>query len=264
MFPNGFLGMSPFLLNLPLVVGVGFLAIAVMARRDRASLGRVFALQAILGGAALAGAKIFSVAERGWTLSQPLASELSGGWRYPGGLAAIAIALVVLRRVLLPTVGFARYADWLAPSMAFGHAATRVACFFNGCCVGGICQAPWCIPFPRGSYAWASHLANPAISPPGAWTEPVLPLQLVFLAVAAAVGAFLLWFDRRRRYDGQTALVFLAVHEGAKFGLELLRRPEVPSLQLAALVPASVGALALMFLAVRHRVRRGNPQPTSS
>ena len=41
--------------------------------------------------------------------------------------------------------------DLVAPGMVLGLALGRVGCFFNGCCFGDACTAPWAVEFPAGS-----------------------------------------------------------------------------------------------------------------
>jgi phosphatidylglycerol:prolipoprotein diacylglycerol transferase len=148
-----------------------------------------------------------------------------------------------------------RYADWTGPTTAFAHATLRISCFLTGCCTGEICHRPWCVSYPTHSAVWQHHLTSSPI-PPGAWTEPVFPLHLAFLLAALGIGGLLAWFDRRRRFDGQTFLLFLAVHEGAKFTLEFFRDPVVPAVRLAAGIPAAVGvAILLAMTFFRNRTR---------
>jgi len=86
-------------------------------------------------------------------------------------------------------------------------------------------------------------------------SHPVLPLHLLFMAASLAVGLFLMWFDGRRSFNGQTALLYLVLHEGAKGLLESLREPYVLQLQLTSLL-ISAGALAvLLAMLARYRKR---------
>ncbi len=202
---------------------------------------------------ALAGAKGLSLLEPG--ALGPISQELAGGWRYSGGFAGLLVGTLVLRPLLLPAVSLARYADWMAPAFALAHAAMRVSCFLNGCCIGEVCRSGFCLSYAPMSTASQEQFARGALATPLMPSEPVLPLQLLFLAAALLVGLGLLRFDRHRRFDGQTFLLFLVLHEGSKAGLELLRFPQVPMLQVAALVPALFGAGALAIVMLRGRQR---------
>ena len=81
---------------------------------------------------------------------------------------------------------------------------------------------------------------------------PVLPLHVLFGLASLGVGCLLYFFDPHRRYDGQVILLYLVLHEGAKFGFELFRHPPSQLLQLSSLTPALVGAVMLAVLARRH------------
>jgi hypothetical protein len=69
----------------------------------------------------------------------------------------------------------------------------------------------------------------------------------VYLGLGSlAVGLFLVWFRERKAYDGQVALLYLALHEGAKGLLEFLRG----SLTTHSVVHLRVIALSLSAAAV--------------
>jgi phosphatidylglycerol:prolipoprotein diacylglycerol transferase len=58
--------------------------------------------------------------------------------------------------------------DLVAPGVAVGIALGRIGCFLNGCCFGGVCEAPWAVQFPREStslgysppYAYQVHVGQ--------------------------------------------------------------------------------------------------------
>ena len=87
----------------------------------------------------------------------------------------------------------------------------------------------------------------------------MLPLHLLFLAASLTVGLLLLWLDGRRRYDGQIALYYLVLHDGAKGLLESLREPYVMQLQLVSLAGAALGLLGLWYMARRLRRMAARP-----
>jgi hypothetical protein len=82
----------------------------------------------------------------------------------------------------------------------------------------------------------------------------VLPLHFLFMAASFSVGAFLMWFDDRRSFNGQIALLFLILHDGAKGLLESFRDPYMPELQLVSLLTSAAGLVALLLIL---RLRRG-------
>ena len=66
------------------------------------------------------------------------------------------------------------------------------------------------------------------------------------------VGIFLMWFDGRRSFDGQIALLYLVLHEGAKGLLESLREPYVAQLQMTSLLMSATGLLLLIIILRRR------------
>lgn len=67
---------------------------------------------------------------------------------YGSLLGALLGGLWFLRRHALPTLAVA---DLMAPSLAVGLALGRIGCLLNGCCYGGLCDAPWGLTFPAES-----------------------------------------------------------------------------------------------------------------
>ena len=71
---------------------------------------------------------------------------------YGSLIGALAGGLWFLRRHALPTLAVA---DLMAPSLVLGLALGRLGCFLNGCCYGGLCDAPWAVTFPSRSEPYA-------------------------------------------------------------------------------------------------------------
>ena len=76
-----------------------------------------------------------------------------------GGLAAF---VWFVARHQLPALALA---DLIAPGMALGLCLGRIGCLLNGCCFGGICEAPqfgsgWAVTFPWGSPPHQRQAAN--------------------------------------------------------------------------------------------------------
>jgi hypothetical protein len=84
----------------------------------------------------------------------------------------------------------------------------------------------------------------------------VLPLHFLFMAASFSVGLFLMWFDGRRSFNGQIALLYLVLHDGAKGLLESFRDPYLVELQMTSLLISAAGLVALIFI---QRWRRGRP-----
>jgi phosphatidylglycerol:prolipoprotein diacylglycerol transferase len=67
---------------------------------------------------------------------------------YGSLIGALLGGLWFLTRHALPTLAVA---DLMAPSLVLGLALGRIGCLLNGCCYGGLCDAPWALTFPAAS-----------------------------------------------------------------------------------------------------------------
>ena len=237
-----------------------FIGVLISFRSARASglgLRDYLLFQASISTAALFGAKLWSLAERGWSL-QPLGWELGNGYRYPGGLLAAAAVLVVLGWSRHFRLSIALLADIAAPGTAFAMATIRVGCFLAGCCYGTLCTLPWCLSFPRGSDPWRAQVMYGLIPSSASQSLPVHPLQIYFLLLSLGVGIYLLRMERRKSFDGQVFLAFLVLHESGKFLLEFFRHEQLWHLQVGSLAAALAGAAVLIVCRLRSTPRTSN------
>ncbi len=135
----------------------------------------------------------------------------NGGLVFYGGLlTGFPFALIYL---CLKKWSFWQVADLIAPSFALAHMFGRVGCFLNGCCFGSLTNVGWGVQFPDGSPAATEfgplHLVHP--------TQLYSSVSLLILCL------FLLWFDKRKRFEGQTFLVYLIAYSILRFVLEFFR-----------------------------------------
>ena len=120
----------------------------------------------------IAGARIFYVIQKsddflanGASFGQLLLAVVDmtkGGLVVYGSLIGGMIAGVTyLKWNKLP---LARTADLVAPGMALGLAIGRLGCLMNGCCYGGVCEAPLpSVTFPPGSPPYMAQLDSGAL-----------------------------------------------------------------------------------------------------
>ena len=233
--------------------GIAFFVLYL--RNDGIRTARTVLLLLSIAAVALLGAKLFSLYVRDWQVYQPLSAELRGGLRYPGALLAMLLLGPLLKRWILPELPLLRFFDVLAITVCFAFALVRISCLMNGCCTGGQCDAFYCLSYAPGSQAWYTQLQQGLLASAAHPSHPVLPLHLLFMGASLTVGLLLMWFDGRRAFNGQVALLYLVLHEGAKGALESFREPYVFQLQLTSLLIAA-GAL-LLLLAVLFLRRRG-------
>jgi prolipoprotein diacylglyceryltransferase len=212
------------------------------------------------------GAKEFTLYERS-AHDSSFVSELTQGYRYPGGITGAAVALAVLARWPLLLISsaaadgrrgekdmsLASLADALAPSVGVGAALVRFGCFLGGCCFGMRSSLPWALRFPDHTPPWDAHVAAGWIGYSAHASLPVHPLQLYFIVLSLAAAAIALWMQPRKTYAGQVALVFLAVDGLGKFALELLRHEPLPDVRSASLGIGVVATAVLGVAAIRWR-----------
>lgn len=106
------------------------------------------------------GARLFYVVQY-WdmfqkpTLGATLAAIINltqGGLVVFGSMLAGGAALIVfVYKHNLPGLALA---DLIAPGVVLGAALGRIGCFLNGCCYGGITDAPWAVEFPPETPAY--------------------------------------------------------------------------------------------------------------
>jgi phosphatidylglycerol:prolipoprotein diacylglycerol transferase len=206
---------------------------------------RSLGLELLLALTGLAGAKLYVILERGHVLS-PWA-EMTGSYRYPGGIIAVVVVFLVAHRRLLRGVSLGMFADAVAPATGIALAIVRLGCFAHGCCFGRPAALPWAVAFPAHSLPWNSQLAAGQLAETAVTSLPVHPLQLYFAAASMGVALFVWWLAGRTTVPGQAALVFLLLDGLAKLGLETLRGEPMVHLQLAALATAvAAGAVLLV------------------
>jgi phosphatidylglycerol:prolipoprotein diacylglycerol transferase len=232
-----------------LAVAVALVVIIPAARRVRLPLSRLFLIQAIVTFVGLTGAVLYNLYETGALDQFGPMSYVSSGLRYPGGIIFVILVLPLVRFLLPPHLTLAGYVDLIAAPTAFAMAVMRGGCFLMGCCYGTPSDLPWALRYSPLSQVARHHVMNGWIEP-GAWSLPVHPLHLYFAIASAAVGFFLLWFQKRKTFDGQVFLLYLALHEGAKGGLEFLRGSvhdhSVVHLRVMSLALAVAATMVLM------------------
>ncbi len=241
----------PYLIPLIVLIGIGFMIWQL--RDEDTSPAAIIWMQICFGIIGLLGAKAFSLYVRDWQLLEPASLELSTGWRYPGALIAIIVLLPLLRRLILPRVATLRYFDALALVFGLEVALWRISCYFNGCCVGGHCDASYCLSYPGGTAVFQQQLGQGLIPADAVVSLPVLPLHFLMMLASLSVVLFLAWYSRYRQYNGQLLLLYLFMHEGLKAVLESQREPFIAHLLTTSAI-VSVGAMAVLmaFEIMRH------------
>lgn len=182
-----------------------------------------------------------------WSMSLVTsAGDFYGG--FIGGV--VASALFFRRHRDLP---FWKVADLAAPAIALGQAIGRIGCFMAGDDYGRPTTVAWAVTFTDRD---AETIGG---APLGA---PLHPVQLYESVVCLALFAFLVWFGRRKRRDGDVLAAYTMIYAVARFVLEFYRGDADRGFVFGGLLSTSqfIGAImfivALVVLASRHVTSR--------
>jgi phosphatidylglycerol:prolipoprotein diacylglycerol transferase len=193
---------------------VGLWVISRQAKRAGLDANRITDMAVWVLIAGLVGAKLLLVAVD-WRYfgrnPREIGSILQSGGVYGGLIGGILVAWWYVRRNHLP--GW-QTADVLVPGVALGQAIGRLGCFAAGCCWGRTTQVPWAVTF-------TDVYSARAVGTP--MDTPVHPSQLYESFATFLIFLVLLWLAPRKRFQGQVALVYVALYSAVRFGLEFLR-----------------------------------------
>lgn len=252
---------------------VGLRVSARMAERDGLEKHRIYDLGLWIMVAALVGAKLLLIVTAWDEIARnpghfhALALLRSGGVFYGGFITAFITAVVVACIYRLPG---RKTADACAPGIAIGHAIGRLGCFFAGCCWGEPTTAAWGVQFSErgheitGVPTIVSHLTDPAQR--AFWADRLggfhaslhlHPTQLYETAATFILFIVLLWLSRRRRFEGQVMLAYVALYAVARFVIEFWRddpRGSLLGLSTSQLI-AAIGFLGAAVIVALRSVR---------
>ncbi len=90
----------------------------------------------------------------------------AGGMEFYGGLIGAMIAVVAY--LAIKRASLRLYLDIVTPSLMFGMGMTRIGCFLNGCCWGGVCgpELAWGVRFPYASPVFYRQWEDRQVSAP--------------------------------------------------------------------------------------------------
>lgn len=155
----------------------------------------------------------------------------AGGLEFWGGpLLAVPALAIYLKFIAKASVRW--YLDMTAPSLAWGLAITRIGCFLNGCCWGGVCvdhndparlraEYPWAVRFPYGSAPMQQQYRFGQLTLPKELiyvferTGESIPLPAEAIHAALAEGD-----DKRAQLDAQYAEALKALKAANDAGME--------------------------------------------
>jgi phosphatidylglycerol:prolipoprotein diacylglycerol transferase len=224
---------------LVVAVTIGLWVAAQMAGRDGLDKSRIYDLGLWTLVVALISAKLLLVINEWDNFTHDPRQFLllnlfrSGGVFYGGFIAAFITAVTLTRAYRLPRW---RTADASALGIAMGQAIGRLGCFSAGCCWGEPTTSAWGVQFTKrgheitGVPTVVSHLNDPAqralwANQPGGLDAPLHlhPTQLYETVATLIIFVALLWLSRRRRFEGQVMLAYVALYAVARFIIEFWR-----------------------------------------
>ena len=200
-----------FLLGLGIILG-WFLAFRLAGQREL-PVGKLkgITVVAVMGALLCARAVYLATNPELWTGASSLLRLEGGGLvAYGGYLGGVAVGYLGCRA---RGVDFLRFADCVAPSLAFGLMSARLGCFMNGCDFGAVTEGWWGVSFPAGSLAHSHHVAGGLVASGAAVSLPVHATQLYAAAFGLVLGV-VLWRrasgDEPRTKGGSFALFLVA------------------------------------------------------
>ncbi len=183
------------------------------------------------------------------------ANIMAGGLTYYGGfIGASAVAVWQLGRDRFP---FWRAADMAGMFVPLGLGYGRMGCLLAGCCFGRTCDLPWALRFPAHSPAVDKQVELGLLHSTFERSLPVHPTQIYeSLGCLVLAAVFILRLHRRKRYDGQVFLAFVAGYATLRFLLEFLRNDDRGG-WLGLSTSQIIGiALVGLSLSIQARVKR--------
>lgn len=244
VYSYGLLLAAAYLLGLQMAV--------VRARRRGLDGTKIMDLGIYLIIAALVGAKLMLVAvDFEYFRARPgelLSLVRAGGVFYGGLLAALAVALWLVRRYRL---NMWTTADLMAPGIALGHVVGRLGCLLAGCCYGRPTDLPWGVVFTDP--AAAANVGTPL-------GLPLHPTQLYDAGAELLIMLFLLATERRGRpFPGRTFWWYMLLYGVSRFIVEIYRGDDrgmmmgLSTSQVVSIVVVPVALVMLWTLARRVR-----------
>lgn len=134
-----------------------------------------------------------------------------GGLVFYGGLiAAVVVGVWYGKKHHL---SFLTVADTFSPGVALGHVFGRFGCFFAGCCYGRETPPdfPLSVLFPQTKYSIAPY------------DHRVYPTQLFEAAGELAIFAFLFFFRKRKKFEGEVFLLYIILYPVLRSVIEIYR-----------------------------------------
>jgi phosphatidylglycerol:prolipoprotein diacylglycerol transferase len=231
------------------------------------------------------GHRVFANANGLGAIIKAAISLWDGGIVFYGGIIGGVVGLWIYcrRNEIRPLL----MADIIMPSLFIGLGFGRIGCFLYGCCFGAACAMPWAVHFPDDSMTFESLSARSAatgaklieadgvpiatkelanVAPDSMLTTIALhPTQIYSSVLAFLLAALLIWFFRRRPFEGAVMALGWILYPIMRFSLEIIRDDEGGRLgtgltfsQLMSIGLFISGCAAMWWLQRRHAANTGS------
>ena len=185
-----------------------------------------------------------------------------GGIVFYGSVLGGIIGVVIFAR--RRNVNALALFDVIAPSMFIGEGFGRIGCFLYGCCFGRACDLPWAVQFPRDSLTFKKLVERGTIQRDALSTIPLHPTQIYSSVAAFALAGILMWYFRRRQFDGAVLALAWILYPINRYVLETLRDDEPGRLgtdftfsQLTSIALVISGIAAMYYFSQRRKLTTG-------
>ena len=240
-----------------LMAAIGFMAGIWIASKEAERLGvnkeLIVDMAFYMVLAAIVGSRILHVAVEWRYFSQHPADIIKiwqGGLVFYGGLiGAIAVGSFYIWRHSLP---FWRTADIFAVGIPLGHAFGRLGCFLAGCCYGLASDLPWAVEFTDPNSLAPLHIH-------------IHPTQLYSSLNNLAIFSILFFLRKRKKFEGQLALIYVFLYSITRGLIELLRGDErgavyagqISTAQVIGVLLALTALAAMVYLYRKETAKKG-------
>lgn len=260
LFESPYFTLHTFGVLLALAYGSALWWVVRSAKREGLDSDKIMSLCFWAIGGALLGAKALLVIR---TLPQYTAdpSQLfskslleSAGDFYGGFLGALAAVAIFFWRN--PELRVWQVSDLCAPAIALGQGIGRIGCFMAGDDYGRETTVPWAVQFTDRE---ARTIGGAPLY------TPLHPVQLYESFFCFALFAFLVWFARRKRFEGQVILAYALVYAAGRFVIEYFRGDADrgflfgDALSTSQFIAVLIAVTAAILYAARVRSARGEP-----
>jgi len=165
-----------------------------------------------------------------------------GGLSWHGGVLGGILAIVVTSK--LKGISIPKMLDLIMTPAIAGLGIGRIGCFLNGCCYGKACSLPWAVTFP--------HHRLPI---------PVHPTQIYEMILDFTLFAFLIYWWNRKKFDGELAMLMMAIYSIIRFFVESFRYNTPNQMILGLSLAQWVSLLIFIILMPTILILRKNARP---